>query len=139
MFAKYGPVLNYHNINTLGETGRRKAIEWIEKHKQGIIEEEKERLGMNTEKQKEIERRELERTGKVEERVKLSPMIMLPEQGVMDLWDHFDEDTRRHVESNVYLVGGREQQHVLTDQEIATMIEQNNREDLLGVLLVNRA
>lgn len=136
LFAKFGPILNYHNINNLGEKGRRMAIDWINNFKKECISKEKDRLGMNTEKHKKIEEREIKKFGKIKEKIRLSPMIMVPEKGVLDLWEHLGEESREFVENNVFLVGGREQQHILTDQEINTMIAQINREDLLNVLLV---
>ena len=66
-------------------------------------------------------------------------MILLPEQGVVDIWQDLTPEVREGLESNVFLVGGREQQHVLTDQEINTMIEHMNKEDLLNVLLVSNS
>ena len=55
LLGLYGPVLNYHSVDTClcvpcGELGN----DWINKHKAELIESEKERLGMNTEKQKKI-------------------------------------------------------------------------------------
>lgn len=137
LFARYGPILNHHNINNLGTKGRKMAIDWINKNRAAIISKEKDRLGLNTEKHKKIEEREMKKFGKIQEKIKLSPTIMVPETGVVDLWEHIDDDAREFVENNVFLVGGREQQHILTDQEINTMIHQINQEDLLQVLLVS--
>lgn len=138
LFAKYGPILNHHNINSLGDNGRKLAIDWINKHKAAIIEKEKDRLGLNTEKQKKIQEREKKRFGKSIERVKLSPMILIPEQAVVDLWPELDDETRELLENSAFLVAGREQQHILTDFEINTMVEEINRNDLLNVLLVSK-
>lgn len=129
--------MNYHNINNLGLKGRRMAIDWINKNRKKLISKEKDRLGLNTEKHKKIEEREIKKFGKIKEKIKLSPMIMVPEEGIVDLWENLGDEAREFVENNVFLVGGREQQHILTDQEISTMINQINRESLLNVLLVN--
>jgi hypothetical protein len=137
LFAKFGPVLNHHNINSLGKHGRKLAIDWINKHKASIIEKEKDRLGLNTEKQKKIQEREQKKFGKAVERINLSPMILIPEQAVVDLWPELDDETRELLENSSFLVGGREQQHILTDFEINTMIAEVNRIDLLNILLVN--
>lgn len=71
------------------------------------------------------------------ERITLSPMILIPEQAVVDLWPELDEETRELLENSSFLVGGRAQQHILTDFEVNTMITEVNRDDLLNVLLVN--
>ena len=72
-------MLNYHNINSLGKEGRQLAVDWLKTYRANIIESEKERLGLNTEKQKKIQEREMKKTGKVVERIKLSPMVVIPE------------------------------------------------------------
>ena len=66
-------------------------------------------------------------------------MIVVPEQAVVDLWGDLGEDTRELLENSAFLIGGREQQHVLTDFEIATMSKEVNYTDLLSVLLVIQA
>lgn len=63
-------------------------------------------------------------------------MVVVPEQAVVDLWGDLEEDTREIVENSAFLIGGREQQHILTDFEIATMVKEVNYTDLLSVLLV---
>lgn len=65
-------------------------------------------------------------------------MILIPEQAVVDLWPELDDETRELLENSAFLVAGREQQHILTDFEINTMVEEINRNDLLNVLLVSK-
>jgi len=93
----------------LGKEGRRLAINWISEYKSNIIESEKERLGLNTEKQKKIQEREKKKFGKALQRIRLSPMVVVPEQAVVDLWGDLDEGTREIVENSAFLIGGREQ------------------------------
>lgn len=64
-------------------------------------------------------------------------MIVVPEQAIVDLWGDLDDDVRQHLENSAFLIGGREQQHILTDAEIKTMTEEVNYNDLLNVLLVS--
>jgi hypothetical protein len=49
-------------------------------------------------------------------------MVVVPEQAIVDLWGDLEEDTREILENSAFLIGGREQQHILTDFEIASMI-----------------
>ena len=63
-------------------------------------------------------------------------MVVVPEQAVVHLWGDLEEDTREILENSAFLIGGREQQHILTDFEIASMIKEVNYTDLLSVLLV---
>ena len=98
---------------------------------------EENRLGLNSEKQKRLQkRRNKNLNGKVSHRIFLSPISVLEEDSIVHLWPDLCEQCREHCETYVHLFSGRECQHNMTDQEIDCAIEEINRDSLLNVLLV---
>ena len=57
------------------------------------------------------------------------------EDGVIEIWDGLCDKCKNHLENFVHLVSGREQQHIVTDAEIAEMGYEINKNNLLEVLL----
>lgn len=138
IFAKYGPCLNRHSVDSsFCKICARKGKKLI-KHKIAQTRAaEEERLGLNSEKQLKFEsRRKKTLNGKSSHRIFLSPVSVLEEDDIVEIWGDLCYKCREHCETHVNLISGRENQHIMTDQEISCMIEQENREDLLNVLLV---
>eukprot|EP01017_Pseudomicrothorax_dubius_P032150 TRINITY_DN4177_c0_g1_i1.p1 TRINITY_DN4177_c0_g1~~TRINITY_DN4177_c0_g1_i1.p1 ORF type:complete len:289 (-),score=75.85 TRINITY_DN4177_c0_g1_i1:40-906(-) len=71
-------------------------------------------------------------------KVKISPIRLLDENGVQEIWNHLCERCKEHCNTFVHLVSGREQQHVLTDLEIHDMGDEINKKDLLDLLIVEK-
>lgn len=94
---------------------------------------------MNTEKQKKILAREQKRNGgKIPDRIKLSPMFLLPEDAVIELWPELCQKCRDHCENNVHLASGREQQYIVSDLEMECQILSLNKDALMNVLLAEK-
>ena len=66
----------------------------------------------------------------------LAPLRNIDENGILLLWNHLCEKCRLHCESYVHLAAGREQQHLLTDQEINELAYEINRKELYEILKV---
>jgi len=140
IFAIYGPILNYHSVDKcFCIPCARISKEYLVEYKQKLVNKEKERMGLNLDKDNEQNKMNFtstasNRTKKVDP-FRISPIRLLNEDGVIALWDHFCDKCRNHLENFVHLVSGREQQHIVTDNEIAEMGYEMNKRDLLEVLL----
>lgn len=139
IFALYGPILNYHSVDKcFCIPCARIGKEYLVEHKERLVNKEKERMGLNTQDEK---KNKMSFTSTASNRTKkadpyrISPIRLLNEDGVIALWEHFCEKCQNHLENFVHLVSGREQQHIVTDNEIAEMGYEVNKRDLLEVLL----
>lgn len=55
---------------------------------------------------------------------------------MQEIWNDICEKCRGHCSTYVHLVSGREQQHILTDQEITELAKEVNFNELLDLLIV---
>lgn len=105
---------------------------YLRKFRSNQILKEKERLGLNSMEDKSKRQGAFQ---KVDHRLKFPPQLIIDEETVTKLWSELTNEDRQMCEDFVFLIAGRELQHVVTDAEISKMIEEMNRKDLLSVLL----
>lgn len=115
VFAVYGPVVNYHSVDTGCFCGNCSRI-----GKEAI----KSRYGVTVFKGK----------GKLSE----SPRRLLVEEDINHIKDSLCDECRMHYESMSHLVGGRGGQHIMTDIEISQMILQLNTNELQDLLIISK-
>ena len=67
-----------------------------------------------------------------------APQRLLQEEDINAIYKKLDKKDREKVDGYVNLTCGRGGQHVCTDIEIAEMIKEVNRQDILNLLIVEK-
>lgn len=112
VFAVYGPVVNYHSVDTGCFCGNCARV-----GKDHI----KNRYGVTAFKGK----------GKLSD----APRRLLIEEDVKQLEESLCDECRMHCENSSHLTGGRGGQHIMTDIEISQMVLQLNTNELQELLI----
>jgi len=134
IFGLYGPALNHHSVDScFCKPCARIGKEYLQKVISDKIEEKKQKLGI-TSKPLQSARGSMTNMTMNSSKINVSPIRLLDEKGIIELWPYLCESCRFHCENHVHLVCGREQQHVMTNQEIAELANELNRDELHKLL-----
>lgn len=132
-FAIYGPILNYHSVdNCFCIPCSKIGKEYIKGFKANLTKMERTRMGLESMDQT----RGMNMTSSTASRkknkdpVRLSPIRLLNEDGIIAIWDDLCPKCQNHCENFVHLVSGREQQHIVTDNEMNEMAYEMNENQL---------
>lgn len=132
VFAVYGPVMKRFPINRFSKESQPVIKKYLKMFRMEQVAKEKERLGLNS---AEMKPSRSSSTQRIDHRLRFPPQLLVDEETVTKLWSELTNEDRQFCEDYCFLIAGRELQHVVTDAEIAKMIEEMNRKDLLNVLL----
>jgi len=133
IFALYGPVVNQHSVDTCfcrpcAQIGK----EYLQRVICEKIEEKKKKLGIVTKNTTMSSKTSMSTTGS--SKIQVAPLRLVDEKGIIELWPQLCEKCREHCETSVHLTCGREQQHIMTNNEVNELAYEINRRELHELL-----
>lgn len=135
IFALYGPVVNQHSVDTcFCRTCAQFGKEYLQRVVMEKIEEKKKKLGIVTKNAALSSKTSTTMMSTGSSKVQVAPMRLVDEKGIIELWPQMCEKCRDHCETSVHLTCGREQQHVMTNNEINELAYEINRRELHELL-----
>lgn len=160
IFAVYGPTSKRFLISKFSKQGQTAIKKYLKMFRAGLVEKEKERLGIKQEGAQKptsqasskprlvmkATRKSPPKPGETrvrhdpnkympDHRLHLPPMLVVDEEAIIHLWSELSAEDREMCEDYCTLLSGRELTHAVTDAEIDGMIDEMNRKDLLRVLM----
>lgn len=63
---------------------------------------------------------------------------MLKEKDIREVYDDLCKKCQSHCDGFSHLVGGREMQHILTDNEIKELVYEINKKELTEMLMIEK-
>jgi len=139
IYAKYGPVVNHHSVDTcFCRPCAKLGKELLQRVVAEKIDDKKRKLGITTNKgtisSKTGGTSTMGGTGTGSAKIQVAPLRLVDERGIIELWPHLCDKCKDHCENFVHLTCGREQQHVMTDNEIKELSYEINRDELHQLL-----
>ncbi|CAD8175836.1 unnamed protein product [Paramecium octaurelia] len=130
IFAIYGPCVNYHSVDQC--LCRECALigkEHLEGVRESLITSEQTKLGIKIRPQPTTATKT-----QLPQRVQLPPIRLLKEEDIKQIYQSLCEKCQFHCNGYTHLQGGRNMQHIMTDQELNTLAKEMNKQEILELL-----
>lgn len=139
LFALYGPTVPYFSVDSsfTGED-QKVAKGQLNRSIQNRRFEESKKSGASTLTEKPVNMRGTQKTVAATRKLMEAPRRLLHEEDINEIFMSLSKKGQEHVEGYVSLTCGRGAQHVCTDIEINSMIEEVNKTDILNLLIVEK-
>ena len=137
MVALYGPILNRHSVDTCFC----KECSYFAK---SYIKSQIPNNFLDSRKDSTITKDNLDENIMITQYQNKAPIFnnffriatkrIIDEDGIVSIWNSLCKKCKHSLENHVHLISGKEQSHLLNDNEITNMIAAENKTDLLKVL-----